>query len=491
MQYSRLMSLFENWGMYEKALNMSKDSVGELQKEQDIYMQSTEAHLQKMRASFEGLYSSLLDADTINEFSDAISFVIQRVTDLVDGLGGGAGVLLNLGSIATRVFSKQIAQSIYISLENVKGLIAGFKDLKTETELVDIIKGLNLDDENLKQIIALKEAFGEYTNFFTEEEQNQAGVLIKATNEILNQKKAWEINLEAAKQYYTNATGKEFNEGELETVKKGKENELTEQAAELDKISKSYLTVSNVAEKADNQIDNFLISLKRNKKETEDVKKEYNKLSEALQKIIEKTNKYMDTSGSASKYANELQDLKELQDAIFGDSESLSYEDIDNLESALHDYVEKAKQLYKQMGDEAKNASETVQENGKGMTQSFEQASQTLEDTKDKMLDEAKTKKQITAITEMVGSIGQLSTALTSLTSLDEIITSDTYSNGEKILKVIETLSFTLPMVVSGFNGIKKNAASAFMPLAEQLGAVQTAETAAGTQATIMWSEIL
>ena len=107
------------------------------------------------------------------------------------------------------------------------------------------------------------------------------------------------------------------------------------------------------------------------------------------------------------------------------------------------------------------------------------------------MLDEAKTKKQITAITEMVGSIGQLSTALTSLTSLDEIITSDTYSNGEKILKIIETLSFTLPMVVSGFNGIKKNAESVFMPLAEQLGAVQIAETDAGIQATIMWNEIL
>lgn len=493
MQYSRLMSLFENWDMYEDALNMSKDSVGELQKEQDIYMQSTEAHLQKMRASFEGLYSSLLDADTINGFSDAISFAVQRVTDLVDGLGGGAGVLLNLGSIATRVFSKQIAQSIYISLENVKGLIAGFQNLKTETELIDIVKGLNLDDENLKQIIALKEAFGEYTDFFTEQEQNQAGLLIKATNEILNQKEAWKENLEAAKQYYTNATGKEFNEGELETkVKKGQENELTEQAAELDKLSKSYLTVSNVAEKADDQINNFLISLKKNKKETGDVQKEYNKLSSSLKEIVKQTNKYMDTSGGASKYANELQDLKELQDAIFGDSDSLSYENIDNLESALHDYVEKAKQLYKQMGDEAKNTSETVQENAKGMSRDLEQSSQNLENTKDKMLNEAKTKKQIAAIAEMVGSIGQLSTAFTSLTSLDEILFSDdTYSDGEKTLKLIETLSFTLPMVASGFSGIKKNAASAFMPLAEQLGAVQVAETAAGTQATIMWSEIL
>ena len=52
--------------MYEDALSMSKNSLGELQKEQDVYMESTQAHIEKMRASFEGLYNSLLDEDSIN-----------------------------------------------------------------------------------------------------------------------------------------------------------------------------------------------------------------------------------------------------------------------------------------------------------------------------------------------------------------------------------------------------------------------------------------
>ena len=37
--------------MYEDALAMSKDAVGELQNEQDIYMESTEAHLKELKAS--------------------------------------------------------------------------------------------------------------------------------------------------------------------------------------------------------------------------------------------------------------------------------------------------------------------------------------------------------------------------------------------------------------------------------------------------------
>ena len=44
-QYSRMMALFDNWDMYEEALATSANSLGTLQKQQDIYMESTEAHL--------------------------------------------------------------------------------------------------------------------------------------------------------------------------------------------------------------------------------------------------------------------------------------------------------------------------------------------------------------------------------------------------------------------------------------------------------------
>ena len=50
-QYSRLIALFDNWDMYTKAVDDSRNAVGELQKEQDIYMESTAAHLKQLQTA--------------------------------------------------------------------------------------------------------------------------------------------------------------------------------------------------------------------------------------------------------------------------------------------------------------------------------------------------------------------------------------------------------------------------------------------------------
>ena len=99
-QYNNLLSLFDNWGMYTEALNTSANAAGTLQRQQDIYMESTQAHLNQLKAASEDLYDSLLDEGSINAFADGLTFVVQRLTDLVDGLGGGGNTLLALGSIS-------------------------------------------------------------------------------------------------------------------------------------------------------------------------------------------------------------------------------------------------------------------------------------------------------------------------------------------------------------------------------------------------------
>ena len=44
-QYNNLLALFDNWGMYTKSLETSAHAAGTLNKQQSIYMESTEAHL--------------------------------------------------------------------------------------------------------------------------------------------------------------------------------------------------------------------------------------------------------------------------------------------------------------------------------------------------------------------------------------------------------------------------------------------------------------
>ena len=63
MQYNNMLALFDNWDMYSRAIETSTNAMGTLQDQQDIYMQSTAAHLKELRAETENLYASLFNAD--------------------------------------------------------------------------------------------------------------------------------------------------------------------------------------------------------------------------------------------------------------------------------------------------------------------------------------------------------------------------------------------------------------------------------------------
>lgn len=111
-QYSRLMAVFENWDMYNEALTTSKDAVGTLNEQQSIYMESTEAHLQKLSTEAEKTYDILFDQDIVNGFTDALTGALGIFNNFLDVTGGGLNTLLTLGSMLGSLFSKQIGSGI-------------------------------------------------------------------------------------------------------------------------------------------------------------------------------------------------------------------------------------------------------------------------------------------------------------------------------------------------------------------------------------------
>lgn len=150
-QYNNLLALFDNWNMYTKAIETSKNATGTLQKQQDVYKESTEAHLKELTAAQEQFQASLLDPETINEVADALKAMFNVFAKGVDALGGGAGVLLNFGSILTMVFSKQIAA-------NIVPIVNGFKAIGNQSravqQIVDNVQTMaNLDNLGSKVAI--------------------------------------------------------------------------------------------------------------------------------------------------------------------------------------------------------------------------------------------------------------------------------------------------------------------------------------------------
>lgn len=111
-QYNNLLSLFDNWDMYTDALKTSADAAGTLQEQQDIYAESTKAHLQELATATEGVFDSILDANMINSVADALLPIVNGIEQFVDGLGGGIGLLQTFAPLMLKAFGPEIANSI-------------------------------------------------------------------------------------------------------------------------------------------------------------------------------------------------------------------------------------------------------------------------------------------------------------------------------------------------------------------------------------------
>ena len=119
-QYNNLLSLFDNWNMYTKALNTSANAAGTLQKQQETYMESISAHLQKLSTETERTYDIIFDEKQINIFLDALTNVVSVFNNLlsITSKGNLFGGLGSLGLMGANLFSSQIAQGINQSVQN-------------------------------------------------------------------------------------------------------------------------------------------------------------------------------------------------------------------------------------------------------------------------------------------------------------------------------------------------------------------------------------
>lgn len=144
-QYNNLLSLFDNWDMYTKSLNTSKNAAGALQEQQDTYMESMEAHLQKLETEGERVYNSLFDASEINPLIDAITTVVSLIGDLVDSLGGLQPILALVSGLFIKTFSGQIGSSIATAVLNFKNAKENTQELAAGMEVLKEISNSAID----------------------------------------------------------------------------------------------------------------------------------------------------------------------------------------------------------------------------------------------------------------------------------------------------------------------------------------------------------
>lgn len=129
-QMNNLIALFDNWNKYTEMLNVSMTAQGTLEEKNARYLESTQAHLNTLKSTWQDLYSTLLDTGEINTGIDLITNLVQVVDDFLEGFGGGIKSLMALGTMGAFVFRDQIGNAIGQANLNAEAYAANLERLQ-------------------------------------------------------------------------------------------------------------------------------------------------------------------------------------------------------------------------------------------------------------------------------------------------------------------------------------------------------------------------
>ena len=180
-QYNNLLSLFDNWDMYTKAMETSANAAGTLQEQQDIYMESVEAHLQTLSTEAEKTWSTVFDTEVITTFADVATKALSGVNAYLQGLGGGMSTVATLGGQLVTLFSKQIGNSLQKQLANHRAEIENARNVLIKDTFANAGSANTQEGAGTATSKALDEQLQYYEK-------------IKAVRKELNEEEAQELN---------------------------------------------------------------------------------------------------------------------------------------------------------------------------------------------------------------------------------------------------------------------------------------------------------
>ena len=133
-QVTQVTALFDNWTKYSEMLNTSLSAQGTLNEKNDIYLESTAAHLEKLGAEAERTYATLFDMDTVNGFVDAMNGVLKVFNDFIGGIGGGVNAFVSFGTVIANIFNVQIGNAIANQIKNFEAYKNNLAQIKAQQE---------------------------------------------------------------------------------------------------------------------------------------------------------------------------------------------------------------------------------------------------------------------------------------------------------------------------------------------------------------------
>lgn len=433
-QYNNLLALFDNWDMYNKAVETSMSSQGTLQKQQDIYMESTAAHLQQMQTAWEGVKDAILKPDDINPLIDTFGGFADTTKALIDSLGGLPGVLITVGTIGARVFGPVLGENIDSIINNFGIMRQQNQALISELQMVQELKtGQFANDEGVTALVQQIEKLQAVYGNINSAQANMHKNLIKIASEALNTKLQYEAMAEAA--------AKAMNIKEGKDTYTGKEILSNNMFTEVQKIGEDFKDAST-------NVTYFRKTLGEVSKDTTNIFKAFNDAANGVTTYSDSINICKEVLKELGAYEDSASD--ELRN-LAADFE-LYIKQTGNTKKVSQEFLDIISKIANTAGEMGNNLSRA----GSDMEQNYSAAVQRLNAKMQEMQESMKslTIQDVTAnITGTVGSVSQLAMSLQTLHNSYQ----QAKDGNTSFLNTFISGSFAIGMFISSLQGMAKS----------------------------------
>lgn len=480
-QYNNLIALFDNWEEYQSALNVSQKAAGTLQKQQNVYLESTTAHINELNTAWDNLYHSTLDADTINTVTDGLKILVKLTDNWIQSIGGGKGALLNLGAIATNVFSKQIASSIAISINNLKTERQQIEEIQARLKLTDEVRNDRTYDDESRAIAQMANDSTKYTSVMSQSQQEYSNSLIETQTQLLNQKAAYDKASASAVEYLKNHQstqnlGLTNDDQHLETSKK-LEDQLEDLNVQLVEEAENYSRLKAILKDTDLAYDDELQNTSvmsaayvENKKAVQ----AFGEAWEALQNEMQ-TNAGSFKQGDAALFANRVNEWQTaLSDAVNRHSNDIGFQSLngdskgqltylltvdDELQTTFDNVSGSFSRMIGEMANEANTAAAAVSNAATGAGDVLNTKINENKAKFDELVKTISNPKNIQGVIQIAGGLTSLTATISNAKNAWEVLNDKTLTGTEKITQGLTSTGTALSGVVMGINSLSKGLA--------------------------------
>ena len=459
-QYNNLLALFDNWDMYNSSLETSANATGTLQQQQDIYMESTGAHIQELKTEWEDLYDSVLDTDTINITLDGLTKILDKTTDIVDAIGGGKTLITGLLALITTKFSKQVS-SIFTPM------IKNMQNAKANAEVLQgVLKNIQVQQENgiisgkAAEVMAnTQKEMSQYWSIMSEEQINASQNTIREIGDWETKRETIDQTKQSLQLYINqlkNASTLQKSVNASDILSNGSAANLT--------VTKFLESQSATAIEAQNNFSNLTkeaqklnTTIKIAQGDTEKLGKiNFSSFEKSLQNVRDsvaelriQANRGLIDESVADKAEQALQRIEERFKKIKsqtnqGYTVTFNKSMLQSL-TTINGQLDKTNVKYQEYIKLLKEA---------GLTES--QAAEELERLYNSLnRNDLALEKRTQSISKIIGGLSSLIFTIQSISNIEDVITDENLTNTEKFSQIMTSLAISVPMFLTVISSLK------------------------------------